>query len=90
MTKKRKIAPLDIVANNPRYDRQYSMDNGMDADADAQRYELRNTLYDDASSSKSEKSASVTKLTFDKIKEFRRKQQIEKLQRTKDHWRGLQ
>jgi len=88
MTKKRKIIPLDIVANNPRYDRQHNMGNGMDADA--YRFALRNTLYDNASSSKSAKPTSGNKLIFDKIKEFRRKQNIEKLQKTKDHWRGLQ
>lgn len=39
-----KVSRSNLVANNPAYDKQYNLDNGMDKDAIA--YAKHNTLYD--------------------------------------------
>jgi hypothetical protein len=39
-----KVSKSNLVANNPAYDREYNLDNGMDKDAIA--YAKNNTLYD--------------------------------------------
>jgi len=46
MKKQRAIKPIDLVPNNPRYDREHSLANGMDAKE--YKKAIRDTLYDTA------------------------------------------